>query len=136
MPFSLMSEDPVEVIRQVAERLNAGDIEGMLELYHEDIVHQPSPEWPDTQPTKGKAAFREVTEDWVSLWQSMEIETDTVEAYGERVLATGSWRTTGRASGVEGTMPIQIVYTVRDGRITRLEWFADHDAAVAAARGD
>ena len=132
-----MSENPVEVIRQVAERINAGDIEGMLELYDEAIVHQPSPEWPDAEPTKGKAAFREITEDWMSLWQSMEIETETVEAYGDRVLAIGSWRTTGRVSGVEGTMPIQIVYTVRDGRITRLEWFADHDAAVAAAaRGD
>jgi ketosteroid isomerase-like protein len=66
----------------------------------------------------------------------MEIETDTVEAYGDRVLAVGSWRTTGRVSGVEETLPSQIVYTVRDGRIIRLEWFADHDAAVAAARGD
>ena len=126
----------MEVIRQVAERMNAGDIEGMLALYHEDIVHQPSPDWPDNKPTKGKTAFREITKDWVSLWQSMEIETDTVEAYGDRVLAVGSWRTTGRVSGVEGTLPIQIVYTVRDGRIIRLEWFADHDAAVAAARGD
>ena len=130
-----MSEEPVEVIRQVAERMNAGDIEGMLALYHEDIVHQPSPDWPDNKPTKGKTAFREITKDWVSLWQSMEIETDTVEAYGDRVLAIGTWRTTGRVSGVEGTLPIQIVYTVRDGRIIRLEWFADHDAAVAATRG-
>jgi ketosteroid isomerase-like protein len=125
----------VEVIRQVAERLNAGDVEGMLELCDEEIVHQPSSEWPDTKPSQGKAAFREITEDWLSLWQSIEIETDKMEAYGDRVLAVGSWRTTGRVSGLEGTMPIHIVYTVRDGRICRLEWFANHDDAIAAARG-
>jgi ketosteroid isomerase-like protein len=38
-------------------------------------------------------------------------------------------------SGMEGTMPIHIVFTVRDGRIARVEWFSDHDRAVAAARG-
>jgi ketosteroid isomerase-like protein len=127
--------EPVEVIRQVAERMNAGDVEGVLDLCDEDIVHHPSPDWPDTEPSQGKAAFRHITEDWMSLWQSMEIETEQIEAFGDRVLAVGSWRTTGRVSGVEGTMPIHIVYTVRDGRIARLEWFADHDAAVAATRG-
>jgi ketosteroid isomerase-like protein len=125
----------VEVIRQMAERLNSGDVEGMLDLYHDDIFHQPSPDWPDTEPSQGKAAFREITEDWLNVWQSIEIETDKMEAYGDRVLAVGSWRTTGRVSGLEGTMPIHIVYTVRDGKIARLEWFSDHDAAVAAARG-
>jgi ketosteroid isomerase-like protein len=127
--------DPLETVRLVAERMNAGDIEGMLDLYDDDIVHQPSPDWPDSKPSKGKAEFRQITEDWVSLWQSFEIETDRIEAYGDRVLAVGCWRTTGRASGVEGELPINIVYTVRHGRITRLEWFADHDSAVAAARG-
>jgi ketosteroid isomerase-like protein len=126
--------EPVEVIRQVAERMNAGDVQGLLDLCDEDIVHQPGPEWPDTEPSQGKVAFREITEDWMSLWQSMEIETKQIEAFGDRVVAVGSWRTTGRVSGVEGTMPIHIVYTVRDGRIARLEWFADHDTAVAAAR--
>ncbi len=72
----------------------------------------------------------------MSVWQSFEIETEKVEAYGDRVLAVGRWQTTGRASGVEGELPIQIVYTVRHGRITRLEWFSDHESAVAAARGD
>jgi ketosteroid isomerase-like protein len=115
--------------------MNAGDIEGMLELYDNDIVHQPSPDWPDTTPSKGKAAFRQITEDWVSTWQSFQIETDSVEAHGDRVVAHGAWRTTGRVSGVEGELPIHIVYTVRHGRITRLEWFSDHDSAVAAARG-
>jgi len=32
--------------------------------------------------------------------------------------------------------PLFIVFTFRDGKIAVLEWFADHDTAVAAARGD
>jgi ketosteroid isomerase-like protein len=125
----------LEVIREVSERLNAGDVEGMLELYTEDVVLYPGEHWPDTKPVEGKAAFRESTEDWLSVWQSVQLEADEIEAYGERVVARGCWRTTGRVSGVDGTMPIHIVFTVRDGRIARLEWFEDHGSAVAAARG-
>ena len=29
---------------------------------------------------------------------------------------------------------VYMVLTVRDGRIARLEWYPDHDSAVAAAR--
>jgi ketosteroid isomerase-like protein len=128
-------EENIEVIRKVGERLNDGDVDGMLELYADDVVLIAGEHWPDTKPVEGKAAFRESTEDWLSVWQSVELETDEVEAYGDRVVAHGCWRNIGRVSGLDGTMPIHIVFTVRDGRIARLEWFEDHGSAVAAARG-
>jgi len=107
----------------------------MFELYHDDMVVVPGEHWPDGAVLEGKDAFRENTQEWLDVWQSIAIETDEVEAYGERVVAHGCWRSTGRVSGVEGTMPVHIVFTVRDGRIARLEWFPDHQRAVAAARG-
>jgi ketosteroid isomerase-like protein len=127
--------DSVDIIRQCAERWNAGDLEGMFELYHDDIVVMPGEHWPDSAVVEGKKAFRESTQEWLDVWQSIEIETTDVEAYGDRVVAHGAWRSTGRLSGIEGTLPIHIVFTVRGGRIARLEWFPDHERAVAAARG-
>jgi ketosteroid isomerase-like protein len=32
-------------------------------------------------------------------------------------------------------MPLHMVLTVRDGKISRLEYYPDHERAVAAARG-
>jgi ketosteroid isomerase-like protein len=84
---------------------------------------------------KGKDAFRESIEEWLSVWESIAVETDHVEAYGDRVVARGAWRSTGRLSGVAGELPIHIVFTVRDGKIARVDWCADHEQAVAAARG-
>jgi ketosteroid isomerase-like protein len=55
---------------------------------------------------EGKDAFRESTRDWLDIWESVHVETDAVEAHG-----------------------------VRDGRIARVEWFPDHERAVAAAHG-
>jgi ketosteroid isomerase-like protein len=131
-----MSESSLDIVRQVAERWNAGEFEGMFELYHDDLVVVTGEHWPEANVTmEGKDAFRESTRDWLSVWESIEIETDQVEEYGDRVVANGHWRSTGRVSGLEGTMPIHMVLTVRDGRIARLEWYPDHERAVAAARG-
>ena len=131
-----MSESSLDIVRRSAERWNAGDFEDMFELYADDMVVVTGEHWPEAnQVMEGKDAFRESTQEWLELWQSVELETDHVEAYGDRVVARGHWRSTGRVSGVEGTMPVHMVLTVRDGKIARLEWYPDHDRAVAAARG-
>jgi ketosteroid isomerase-like protein len=52
------------------------------------------------------------------------------------VLAIGAWISRGRASGVDGRLPMAVVFTVRNGKIVEHEWFVDHDRAIAAARGD
>ena len=128
--------DAAEIVNEIGRRWNAGDLEGMLDLYHEDVVMTPSQHWPETMQLKGKDAFRKNTEEWLGAWESIEIETDQVEAFGDRVVARGCWVSTGRASGLGGRMPMHMVFTVRDGRIAHLEWFEDHDSAVASARGD
>jgi ketosteroid isomerase-like protein len=130
-----MSEKALDIVRQSAERWNAGDFEAMFELYSDDLVVVTGEHWPEANLTmEGKDAFRESTREWLDVWQSVELETDHVEAFGDRVVAQGQWRSTGRASGVEGTMPVHMVLTVRDGKIARLEWYPDHERALAAAR--
>jgi ketosteroid isomerase-like protein len=129
-----MSQAALEIVRQVSERWNAGDIEGLLSLYADDIVVQTGEHWPDQATLQGKAAFRESIDEWLSVRESIAVETDHVEAYGDRVVARGAWRSTGRMSGVEGTMAIHIVFTVKDGKIARVDWCPTHEQAVATAR--
>ena len=132
----MSDQDALDIVRQSAERWNAGDFEGMFDLYADDLVVVTGEHWPEANvTTQGKQAFRESTRDWLSVWESIEMETDHVEAYGDRVVARGHWRSKGRLSGVEGRMPMHMVLTVRDGKIARLEWYPDHESAVAAARG-
>ncbi|HEX6582356.1 MAG TPA: nuclear transport factor 2 family protein, partial [Thermoleophilaceae bacterium] len=125
---------PSDIVRQVSERWNARDFEGLLELYHDDVSVQTGEHWPERHVLEGKAAFRESIDEWLSVWESIAVETDHVESFGDRVVARGAWLSTGRMSGVEGTMPIHIVFTVRDGKIARVDWCQDHEQAVAAAR--
>jgi ketosteroid isomerase-like protein len=131
-----MSQEALDIVRESAERWNAGDFEAMFELYADDMVVVTGEHWPEANVTmEGKDAFRESTHEWLEIWKSVELEPHDVQAYGDRIVAHGCWRSTGRASGVEGTMPIHMVLTVRDGKIARLEWYPDNERAVAAARG-
>ena len=56
--------EPVEIVRQVGERWNAGDIDGLLALYADDIVVRAGEHWPEQATVQGKAAFRESIDGW------------------------------------------------------------------------
>ena len=81
--------EPLEIVRQVGERWNAGDFDGLLELYADDVTVHTGEHWPERHILEGKDAFRESIDEWVSVWESIAIETDHVEAFGERVVAQG-----------------------------------------------
>ena len=125
----------VHVIRQLAERWNAGDVDGALELYTEDAVAVSGPDWPEQATHRGHEELRSNMTDWLAVWESSQIEIGSLETYGDKVVGTGAWNTRGRSSGAAGTMPFVILFTFRDGKIECLEWFTDHNAAIAAARG-
>ena len=123
------------VLRQV-ELWNSGDVDSVFELYTEDAEIRTGPHWPEQSTYRGREAIRETSAEWASMWDRLQIEVDRLEEFGDRMVVTGAWRMRGAASGIDGQMPIFIVFTFRDGKIAVLEWFADHDTAVAAARGD
>jgi ketosteroid isomerase-like protein len=81
----------------------------------------------------GKEAIERSTQEWVSAWESIEVDLDRLEAVGDLVVAEGGWDSRGLASGASGRMPFGIVFTVRDGLVARLEWFMDPDQARRAA---
>src|SRR5215212_6606872 len=91
--------------------------------------------WPERHVVEGKVAFRESIDGWLSVWESTELETDHVEAFGDRLVAQGARVSRGRVSGIDGRMPVHIMLTIRDGKIAGVDWFADHASAVADARG-
>jgi ketosteroid isomerase-like protein len=125
-----------DLIRELTGMWNSGDIDSVSELYTEDAEIRTGPHWPEQATYRGREAIRETSAEWASMWDKLQIEVDQLEEHGDRLLATGAWRMRGAASGIGGEMPIFIVFTFRDGKIAVLEWFADHDTAVAAARGD
>ena len=124
-----------DVIRELARRWNAGDIEGVLEMYTEDAVMLSGEDWPEQTTWRGRDGIRSNIDEWRAVWESAELEIARIETIGERVVAEGAWNTRGRSSGVSGSMPVTTLCTIRHGKIACVEWFSSYDSALAAARG-
>ncbi len=122
-----------DLIRKLTDMWNAGEVDGVFDLYTEDAEIRTGPHWPEVAVYRGREEIRRTTAEWASMWEDLQIELGSMEEFGERMVVTGAWRMRGAASGIDGVMPIFILFTFREGRIAVLEWFEDRDLAVAAA---
>ena len=122
-----------DLIRKLTYMWNAGEVDGVFDLYTEDAEIRTGPHWPEVTVYRGRDEIRRTSSEWASMWDELQVELDSMEEYGDRMVVTGAWRMRGAASGIDGELPIFIVFTFREGRIAVLEWFEDRDTAVAAA---
>jgi ketosteroid isomerase-like protein len=80
---------------------------------------------------RGFAGVRKFWAEFVSTWESYRVETQKFDDAGDRVAVVV--RIVGRTHGLEVDDTRSTLLTVRDGRVVRVESFADPDGARAAA---
>ncbi|MGC1800200.1 MAG: nuclear transport factor 2 family protein [Solirubrobacterales bacterium] len=82
---------------------------------------------------QGFAEVLQAIEAQLDVFDEFEIEPEVFFERGEHVAVTVRQRAHGEASGVEVEIRIGHLWTVRDGKIVRLEVFAARDDARKAA---
>ena len=80
---------------------------------------------------RGFAGVRKFWAEFVSTWESYRVETQKFDDAGDRVAVVV--RIVGRTHGLEVEDTRSTLLTVLDGRVVRVESFADPDGARAAA---
>ena len=127
-----MSEQNVEVVRSYVEAWNAGDMDGVRELYDPDVVMVVAPDWPEPGPFVGRDAVMQQLSQARGAFESDSIEfvTDPV-AVGDRVVVRVGWHGVGR--GPQSDMEWTNIFTIHDGRILSAEYLWDHAEALEAA---
>jgi ketosteroid isomerase-like protein len=127
-----MSQENVEVVRSYFKVWNAGDMESVRELYDPDAVMVVEADWPEAGPFIGREAVMEQLNQARGAFDSDtgEILSDPLAA-GDRVIVRTAWH--GVGSGPESDMEWTNVFTVRDGRIFKAEYFWNHDDALESA---
>ena len=127
-----MSQENIEVVRTYLKLWNAGDMEGVRELYDPGAVMVVTPDWPEPGPFVGRDAVME------QLSQAREaFESDCLEflsdlaVVGNRVIVRTGWHGVGR--GPASDMEWSNVFTIRDGHIVNVRFFWDHAEALEAA---
>jgi ketosteroid isomerase-like protein len=118
--------DPeVDLVRAIFRRFNEGDREPREDEWHEDAELVSPIADLRGGPYRGYAGIREWQRDVSEHFEDWTTEMGEVRAVGERVLALGKIRMTGRGSGLEIEQDFGWVFDMRDGRIARLQIVPD-----------
>ena len=124
----------MELIRAASATYNAGDLDAHLALYAPDAEWVPdTSRFPEATPPHGQDEIRRFIEGTRDGFMNLRYELSEVFAVGaDRVLARGEWGGLGAASGIETYSSLTTVWTIRHGKISRTEFFFDHDEALEA----
>jgi uncharacterized protein len=119
-----MSRDNVEIVR----RFLCAGVEEALTFADPDIVWNPIEEL----PTQGHGGVRASLARWKAEWDDYEVLPEEFVDGGDRVVATVRLRGRGRGSGVEIDARFYDVYTLRAGKIVRMDQFTERSQALEA----
>jgi ketosteroid isomerase-like protein len=128
-----MSEENVEIARQLLELWKRGDHGGGGEFYDESCVVVFSASWfPDPGAYRIGAETLDAWAAFTDAFEQVESGVDRIVEAGELVVALTYVRGRGRASGAAVSAETAIVFTFRDGKVARVE-LTDRAEALEAA---
>jgi ketosteroid isomerase-like protein len=130
-----MADGNADLVRPIYEEWGRGNYRPNFEVY------DPHMEWGWSDEFPGLAGVCEDHRDpnprlrnWLSPWEDWRIKADDYLELREHVVVLTSYHGRGKGSGVEIHQEGAHVLRLRDGRVIRMEIFADRDRAIDAAR--
>ncbi len=127
-----MSQENVDLFMKTVEAFNHMDVPGSLRFLDPEVrvEHRLAALQGVYNGLDGVRGF---LEDVAAHFDALKVDCPDVRDLGDRVLALGTTRLTGKGSGVETDMPFAVVASFRDGRMTQFTDFGDKDQALEAA---
>lgn len=132
-----MAESPnVTIVKRVVHSFDEGDLEYPFAVYDADIVWEnftPPPAGMD-QAYRGHDGVRRFWRQWLGPWDQVSFEHERFVDAGDQVVVFQRTDARGRTSGVEIDFgDYAQVWTLRDGKVVNMKFYADRDEALAAA---
>jgi len=118
-----MPEDNAELLRRAVDAYNRQDVEALLREL------DPAVEWHPAVPGaigsdlvvyRGRAGIERMFSDFAEVLTEIEFEISEIRDLGDRVVAIGTLRTRGKASGAVTEAPYVNVADLRDGKGIRI----------------
>jgi len=130
-----MSEENVEIVREMAKRFEAGDRESWRDVIAEDVIWDTSATTiPQAGVYEGHSGVERFFIDWLGTWENPVSEALELIDAGESVVMVFRWTGRGKASGVETEATMFGVYDVKDRRVVRYRQYESRKEALEAAR--
>ena len=126
-----MSQENVDIVRKACEAwMTTG--KRVLELLDPEVEWDTThfEGWPESKVYSGREEVSRFLDEWLASWDAYEAGVDEILDAGDRVVALWWQRMTGRESGVPVELASAQVWTLRDGRVIRIDNYTDRAEAL------
>ena len=125
-----MSRENVETIRRGYDAWNRGDLDAVRDMYASDVTAEAGALWPAAGEVSGSDAIIDAFASILATFERSEVLADEYIERGESVIVPTRWR--GLLPGSDDLVEQLVVaaYTLRDGQVVHIRYFADLDEAL------
>ena len=127
-----MSQENVEVVQSAFAAYFRGDEPTLRAITDPDVVVTTRPDQPDVRDHHGTDGLIAFLGEWAEAWDEYSFEVLKVRDVGDVVLATARQRGQGKLSGVPVDYEVTFAFSLRDGKIVRLQMFGAEQQALDA----
>ncbi len=128
-------EQRVELTLKAWRAYRDGDLEGVLSVFHPDVVVHVPIDLANSGTYRGHDEFVRWLAAWLEAWESFDMQIVDAVAVGDRhVVCRVNQTGIGRGSGIEVNQELGWLFEIRDLVTVYIGLFGDFDSALAAAR--
>jgi ketosteroid isomerase-like protein len=130
-----VSDEKVAIVRRIYAALAAGDWDAAIELAGSDVELVAAEQSPLAGTYRGHEGVREFFRRVFEIWDEREFRRrpEELKVVGDNVVATVRVHARFKGSGIELDERWADLWTVREGKVTRVEVFTDPAHALKAA---
>ncbi|MDQ2675873.1 MAG: nuclear transport factor 2 family protein [Actinomycetota bacterium] len=130
-----MSQENVEITRKIIEAFNERGFrsEGALSFFDESVIFEEPPEQPAPRVARGREEAAQIFGQFDEAWEThVSDPQEFIVVDNERVLVLTIEHFRGR-DGIELSQPCGNLFTLRDGKVVRMQSFWERGNALEAA---
>jgi ketosteroid isomerase-like protein len=131
--FWPMSQENVEIVKRLKTAFNEKDLDAFTELTTPDFEWTTAMMAVEGEVFWGREGIEAYFERMREVWEEFQGIASEYRDLGERVLWIGRLEARGLGSGVPLSAPLDVLYDLRDGKISRMHSYLDHGEALRAA---
>lgn len=128
-----MARNSVELVTQAFDAWNRGDLEWLVANADPEVEIKALTSALRGEPYRGADGVRQWFADSYEAFEVVELRLDELREAEDCVLGFGNLHWRGADSGIDMHRPVTWVLTIREGRVLRMEMFADRAEALEAA---
>jgi ketosteroid isomerase-like protein len=124
----------VQRVRSSYDALNRRDIDGTIDVLHDDAAWVEHSDLPEAGTYEGAATIRSFLEQFLESWEEFHQEIEEQTVRGHCVLLFIHLEARGKGSGIEVDSRYAHLWQLSEGRGSRVDAYYDRGQALAAVK--